>query len=270
MKTLSLIIPVYNEEKTLENTVNKILALKNDTYIQNNQIEIEIIIVNDASKDGSKKIAQNLCKIDKNIKLFSHEKNKGKGAALKTGFLQAKGDYIGIQDADEEYNPFDYLKLLKNLIENNFDVCYGSRYLEKNTQNGLFLGHTFINKLLTFLTNICTGLNLTDMETCYKLFKSDVIKKITPNLKENCFGFEPEITAYIAKEGYKIQECSINYTPRNYSQGKKIKPKDGIRAIYCIFYYNLHNKNLLKIIATSGIVAFFIIFFLFYFINFAK
>ena len=242
MKILNIIEPVYNEEKTIKKTIEKIFALKNENFIKNNNIKIEIIVVDDASIDLSSNIVKEICKNNNDVKLICHDKNKGKGAALKTGFLYAKGDYIAIQDADEEYNPIDYLALLKKLTKNNLDVCYGSRYLEKKQSNNLFLGHTFINKFLTSLTNLFAGLNLTDMETCYKLFKSDVIKKIAPKLKENCFGFEPEITIYIAKEKFKISECPISYNPRGYKDGKKIKPKDGLRAIYCIFYYSLFSK----------------------------
>ena len=242
MKIFNIIVPAYNEEKTLEKTIKKILALKNNQYLIKENIEIEIIIVDDFSKDSSVKIAEKLCKNYKNIKLICHNKNKGKGAALKTGFLHSNGEYIAIQDADEEYSPSDYIKLMEKLIINDLDVCYGSRYLNLKTNYRFSYFHIFINKFLTFLTNIFTGLNLTDMETCYKLFKSNVINKIAPKLKENRFGFEPEITIYIAKEKFKIQEYPINYNPRSYKDGKKIKPKDGLRAIYCIFYYGILSK----------------------------
>ncbi len=242
MKIFNIIVPVYNEEKTLEKTIEKILALEKEEYIIQNNIIIKITIVDDFSEDSSVKIAKKLCSKNNNIKLFCHNKNKGKGAALKTGFKNAKGDFIAIQDADEEYNPLDYIKLLKLMLENNLDVCYGSRYLNLKSSYKFQQFHTFINKFLTFLTNIFTNLNLTDMETCYKLFKAEVINKIAPYLKENRFGFEPEITIYIAKENFKIQECPIEYNPRGYKEGKKIKPKDGLRAIFCIFYYGIMSK----------------------------
>ena len=236
MKKLSLIVPIYNEEATLLNTVNKIIELEKEDYFKKNLIEIEVILVDDCSNDKSKEIAEKISDNNK-IKFFTHKKNKGKGAALKTGFIQATGDYIGIQDADNEYNPKDYIKLLKPLLENKADVCFGSRYLKQNTRRVLYFWHTCMNKFLTLLTNMYTNLDITDMETCYKLFKKEVIKEIIPKLKENRFGFEPEVTIQIAKGNWQVYETAISYTPRTYEEGKKIKAKDGLRAMYCIFHY---------------------------------
>ena len=236
MKKLSLIVPIYNEEKTLLKTVDKILEIEKETFLKENSIELEIILIDDCSTDKSKEIAEKIADNSK-IKFFAHEKNQGKGAALKTGFMAAEGDFIGIQDADDEYNPKDYIKLLKPLIEDRADVCFGSRYLKQDTRRVLYFWHTCMNKFLTLLTNMYTNLDITDMETCYKLFKKEVIKEIAPKLKENRFGFEPEVTIHVAKGNWRVYESAISYTPRTYEEGKKIKAKDGFRALYCIFHY---------------------------------
>ncbi len=240
MKTLSLVIPIYNEEKTLENIVSKTLKIELDEFAQKNDIKLELVLVDDCSSDKSLEVAKNLAQKNSKIKVFAHKKNQGKGAALKTGFQYATGDYIGIQDADDEYNPNDYLKLIKPLLENKADVVYGSRYLKRDVRRILYFWHTFMNKGLTLLTNMYTNLDITDMETCYKLFRADVIKNIAPKLKENRFGFEPEVTIYIAKGKYRVYECAISYNPRTYEEGKKIKAKDGLRALYCIMHYGGH------------------------------
>lgn len=240
MKKLSLVIPVYNEEKTLKLLVEKVLALQEDGYLKKNKIDLELVLVDDCSKDNSLLIAKELEKEYSNIKVCSHIKNQGKGAALRTGFIEATGDFIGIQDADDEYNPFEYIKLLKPLMENKADVVYGSRYLKQDTRRILYFWHTFMNKGLTLLTNMYTNLDITDMETCYKLFKKDVIQTIAPNLKENRFGFEPEVTVRVAQGRYKVYECAISYNPRTYEEGKKIGAKDGLRALYCILHYGAH------------------------------
>ena len=238
MTTLSLIIPVYNEEKSLRSIVETTLSIQKELK----DVKLELIIVDDCSKDRSFEIAKSLeCE---NIKVIRHDKNKGKGAALKTGFLEATGDFIGIQDADMEYNPIDYVKLLKPMLEDKADVCYGSRYLMRDNRRVLYFWHTFMNKFLTFLTNMYSNLDITDMETCYKLFKKDVIKSIAPKLKENRFGFEPEVTMYVAQGGYRVYEGAIQYNPRTYEEGKKIKAKDGLRALYCIMHYGGQNAPL--------------------------
>ena len=237
MKVLSLIIPIYNEAKTLNKIVEKVLKLEEEPYIKENQIKLELILVDDCSTDNSYEIAQIISSNDSRINICHHKTNKGKGAALKTGFSMASGDYIGIQDADDEYNPIEYIKLLKPLIEDRADVCYGSRYLKRDTRRILYFWHTFMNKSLTLLTNMYTNLDITDMETCYKLFKRDVIKAIAPKLKEKDFGFEPEVTVHVAKGKYRLYECAISYNPRTYEEGKKIKAKDGLKALYCILHY---------------------------------
>lgn len=236
--SLSLIIPCYNEEKTLISCVEQCLKLT-----QHN-IQLELVIVDDCSTDGSYAIAQNLAEKYPQITLLKHEINKGKGAALRTGFLHAKNDYIGIQDADSEYNPMNYLTLLQPLINDRADVVYGSRYLRPETRRVLYFWHTWMNKTLTAVSNMFTNLDITDMETCYKLFKKEIIQKIAPQLKEDRFGFEPEITAYVAQLNCRVYECAIHYNPRSYEEGKKIGWKDGIRALYCIMHYSAHTAPL--------------------------
>lgn len=244
MATLSLIIPVYNEERTLRKIVNKVLNLQEQSYLKENNILLELVLVDDCSSDNSFEISKELEKEFDNIISIKHSKNQGKGAAIKTGLLKSTGDFIGIQDADEEYNPLDYIKLLQPLVENKADVCYGSRYLKQESRKVLYFWHTFMNKGLTLLTNMYTDLDITDMETCYKLFKRDVVSEIAPKLKENRFGFEPEVTTYVAKGKYRVYECAISYNPRSYEEGKKIKAKDGLRALYCILHYGANTAPL--------------------------
>jgi glycosyltransferase involved in cell wall biosynthesis len=232
-KTISLIIPCYNEEHSLKICVEKCLELANTG------LNLELLIVDDCSKDKSLSIALSLAEKHKAVKVLYHEVNKGKGAALRTGFEIATGDFIGIQDADLEYNPAQYAHLLNICLERGADVVYGSRYLRPSAERRvLYFWHTWMNKSLTFVSNMCTNLDISDMETCYKLFRKDFIKKVAPLLKENRFGFEPEITAKVAQAGAKIYESVIDYNPRSYEEGKKIGWKDGVRALYCILHYS--------------------------------
>jgi len=197
--TLSLIIPLYNEEATIERCLKQVSKINEDR-----NFALELVVVNDCSTDAS---AEKLAEISRRypeIKIFTHEKNRGKGAALRTGLMAATGDYIGIQDADDEYNPMEYLELLKPLLENKADVVYGSRYLKSDTRRVLYFWHTWMNKSLTLVSNMFTDLDITDMETCYKLFRRDAIAAITPTLKEERFGFEPEITCKVAQGGIML------------------------------------------------------------------
>jgi glycosyltransferase involved in cell wall biosynthesis len=229
---LSVVIPCYNEEKTLESCVEKVLEIANDS------LELELIIINDASSDQSLTIAHGLADRYSNIKVLNHEVNQGKGAALRTGFKHATGDYVVVQDADLEYDPLEIPGLLKPLIEDKADVVLGSRFLSGGVHRVLYFWHSLGNKFLTLLSNMFTDLNLTDMETCYKVFKREVIQSI--DIKENRFGFEPEIVAKVAQKRLRIFEMGISYFGRTYEEGKKIGWKDGFRALYCIFRYNAH------------------------------
>lgn len=231
MTKLSLIVPCYNEERTLESCIDRVLALKGA------DLELEILIVDDCSRDNSLAIARSLAERHPEVVVVAQASNQGKGAALRTGFMRATGDYVGVQDADNEYDPMEYRKLLAPLLEGRADVVYGSRYLRPDTRRVLYFWHTQMNRFLTFLSNMYTDLGITDMETCYKLFRRETIQEIAPKLRENRFGFEPEVTTLVAQARCRVYECAITYNPRTYSEGKKINWRDGLRAIYCIMHY---------------------------------
>jgi glycosyltransferase involved in cell wall biosynthesis len=225
---LGVVMPVYDEADTLHAIVERVLA----------RPEVgELVMVDDFSKDNSWRRMQELSSTDARIRIFRHEVNQGKGAALRTGFGKVQSAIVIIQDADLEYDPNDYPKLLEPILAGRADVVYGSRFLGSGSHRVLYYWHSVGNKFLTRVSNMFTNLNLTDMETCYKVFRRDVLDKIT--VTENRFGFEPEITAKVARLRVPIYEVSISYFGRTYEEGKKIGWKDGVRAVWCILKYNL-------------------------------
>lgn len=238
-QVLSIVIPAYNEGRTIHKILNKIKAVDLIRGVQK-----ELIIINDYSTDNTEEVILQYKKDnpDLEISYYAHEKNKGKGAALHTGIKVAQGDYIVIQDADLEYDPAEYNILLQPILDDFADVVYGSRFMGGKPHRILFFWHSIGNKILTAISNAFTNLNLTDMETCYKLWRSEVVKSVT--LKEQRFGFEPEVTAKVSRiPKIRIYEVGISYYGRTYEEGKKISWKDGFRAIYAILKYNLWSKN---------------------------
>lgn len=225
---LSVVMPVYNEAATVDQVIRAVLAQR---PVQ------ELIIVDDCSKDGTWDVLQKIERETKRIRLIRHEKNQGKGAALRTGIKHATSPIVIIQDADFEYNPTEYHLVLSPILGGKADVVYGSRFLGSTAHRVLYYWHSVGNKLLTTLSNMATNLNLTDMETCYKTFRREVLQKIT--IEENRFGFEPEITAKMAKLRVRVYEVAISYHGRTYDEGKKINWRDGFSALRCILKYNL-------------------------------
>jgi glycosyltransferase involved in cell wall biosynthesis len=230
---LSVIIPCYNEERTLTTIVDRVLSAERCG------LDIEVVIVDDGSRDKSVEVMKALAAQHSQITTVEHGINQGKGAALRTGFKHATGDFVLVQDADLEYSPDDYPKLLKPLLDGRADVVFGSRFKGGEESRVLYFWHSIGNKVLTLASNMFTDLNLTDMETCYKVFRREVIQGVT--IEENRFGFEPEITAKIARlrPRPRIYEVGISYSGRTYEEGKKIGWRDGVRAFYCIIRYNL-------------------------------
>ena len=229
---LSVVIPCYNELGTIGQVVEAVQA---------SPVECEIIIVDDGSTDGTRQLLRG--KIESQVdRVIYHHKNKGKGAALQTGFAVATGDIVIVQDADLEYDPQEYPRVIEPIINNKADIVYGSRFLGSDARRVLYYWHSVGNGFLTTLSNMFTNINLTDMETCYKAFRREIIQSI--EIEEKRFGFEPEITAKVAKCGYRIYEVGISYYGRTYKEGKKIGWKDGFQAIFCIFKYNLFPRKI--------------------------
>jgi len=229
--TVSVVIPCYNEAATLEQLVDAVLAAPVDS--------MEVILVDDGSRDGTRELIRD--KLEARVaKVIFHERNQGKGAALRSGFAAASGDIVMVQDADLEYDPRDYPKLLAPILEGKADVVFGSRFAAGEPHRVLYFWHSVGNRMLTLLSNMLTDLNLTDMEVCYKAFRLEVLRKIT--IEEDRFGFEPEITAKVARLGCRIYEVGVSYAGRTYAEGKKIGWRDGLRAIWCILKYNLRRR----------------------------
>src|SRR5205085_9438468 len=225
---LSVVMPVYNERATLRAVIERVLAAP---------LEIELLCVDDGSRDGSREILADLLAAHPQIKVFLQPQNQGKGAALRRGIEEATGDFVIIQDADLEYDPAEYPSLLEPLLEGKADVVYGSRFLGGAPHRVLYFWHSVGNRLLTLLSNCLTNINLSDMETCYKAFRREIIQSIP--IEENRFGFEPEITVKVAKRQLRIYEVGIGYWGRTYEEGKKISWKDGFRALWCLLKYSI-------------------------------
>lgn len=229
-------MPCYNEKNTINKIVDEVFK------VSLGNTKIELIIVDDGSKDGTRDMLKKLAAKNSSIKLIFQNKNEGKGAALKKGILESSGDVVVIQDADLEYDPQEYKRLIYPMERGHADVVYGSRFIGGEPHRIIYYRNQIANKFLTFLSNAFTGLNLTDMETCYKMFRGDLVRELAKNLKAKRFGFEPEITARVAKSGARVYEVGISYYGRSKEEGKKIGYRDGVRAIWEIIYFNLFTR----------------------------
>jgi glycosyltransferase involved in cell wall biosynthesis len=235
---LSIVIPCYNEKKTINRLLDRVRLAKLP-----DGVDREIVVVDDCSTDGTAEVLRGVS--SSVVKIVRHEKNLGKGAALRTGFKNASGDVVVVQDADLEYNPAEYTKLLTPIMDGRADVVFGSRFCTTDERRVLYYFHFLGNRFLTFASNVFTNLNLTDMETCYKMFRREILDKIT--IRENRFGFEPEITAKVARLKCRVYEVGISYSGRTYEEGKKIGFRDGFRALWCIIKYNVLNRASQKV-----------------------
>ena len=243
-RTLSVVMPVYNERATLQTVIEKVLDVP---------LKIELLCVDDGSCDGSREILGELEKKHPEIRVLLQPRNMGKGAALRRGISEATGDFVIIQDADLEYDPVDYQQLLEPLLADKADVVYGSRFLGGGPHRVLYFWHRVGNGLLTFISNCVTNINLTDMETCYKIFRREVIQSIP--IEESRFGFEPEITVKVARRGLRIYEVGVSYSGRTYEEGKKIGWRDGFRALYCLIKYSVKEpQSGIELVKTGSVL----------------
>ncbi len=233
---LSIVIPVFNEAGTIEQVIDRVTA----ATVPGRSVEMQIIVINDGSTDDTQPVLETIA-AEREIQILSHDRNRGKGASLRSGFEHATGDIVIVQDADLEYDPSEYHKLVEPILDGKADVVFGSRFAGGEAHRVLYFWHSLGNKFLTLLSNMFTNLNLTDMEVCYKAFRKEILDQI--RLRENRFGFEPEITAKVARLKCRIHEVGISYAGRTYDEGKKIGWKDGIRAIWCILKYNIWSRQ---------------------------